>query len=660
MKIAEVAFNLPLERTFHYLIPPDLSPALQPGMRVAVSFGPRKQIGFVVRRVSESRFPRLKAIERILDPIPVIDDERWDLARWVSHYYFCSLGEALAAMVPSALRLSSQLNSAPSAAESMPAASHKSLSPSQQSAFARIEKALASSDSKPVLLHGVTGSGKTELYLQAIDRVLAEGRSAICLIPEIALTAQTIDRFQERFGSRVAVWHSQLTQRQRAQQWWRMSQGVSPVVVGARSAIFAPVKKLGLVVVDEEHEPTYKQQDIPRYHVREVALSRARLGKAAVILGSATPSIESAYAARKKQVSLLRLPERIGGAALAQVEVVDLKGEWAGRSRGGPLSNRLRQLIEQTMARDEQVMLLLNRRGFARVAQCQACGFIVRCSHCAIPLIYHAAEKALLCHYCRAQKPLAEVCTSCKKGYLALRGFGTERVESDMHRFFPGASIARMDRDTMQKSSRHREVYEAFKTRQIGLLVGTQMIAKGWDIPQVTLVGVVSADTALNLPDFRAGERTFDLLTQMAGRAGRGKHPGRVVIQTYCPEHYAISAAAAQDYERFYQEEIRMRRQAGLPPFSHLVELTILGRSKPRAVAAAADLAEALRKKAGKKAIHVLGPVPHRIARLRGNFRVTLMLKAKQAEPMVTLLQQVLKPGRQFEGLTVAVDVDPL
>ena len=682
--IAEVAFNLPLERTFHYLIPAELQGSVQPGRRVAAPFGPRERIGFIVQVLPRSPIKQLKALRRVIDPMPVIAEERWKLAEWLSDYYYCSLGEALAVMVPSGLRLTekTQKEDAKENHENVKNAEELlrplrisrlcggdfALTAHQQRALIRIMARLDSRHPHTVLLHGVTGSGKTELYLRAIERVLEQGRSAICLVPEIALTPQTIDRFRARFGERVAVWHSRLTDRQRALTWSRLAEGTGRIVVGARSAVFAPVRQLGLVILDEEHERTYKQEVAPRYHAREVAIARARLAGATVVLGSATPTVESYYAAGRDHGGLLTLPQRVKGHGLPKVEIVDMREELGRRFRAGPLSHRLQRALEETVDRKEQAMLLLNRRGFARIAQCKTCGAVVRCERCSVPLVYHAGRQELVCHYCNFHQVPEELCPACHKGYLRFRGTGTERVESELHRLFPVASILRMDGDTTKSRGSHREIYEAVKGRQVGLLVGTQMIAKGFDFPQVTLVGVVSADTALNLPDFRAGERTFDLLTQVAGRAGRGEQPGRVVIQTYCPNHYAIQAAGQHDYRRFYEEEIRMRRSLALPPFAHLIELTVLGGSLPRVNESAQALAVALRRACPERSrgaarrhrITLLGPAPHRIPRLRRTHRVCLMLKGREVAPIVAVLRTVLGPGRKFHGLPVLVDVDPV
>jgi primosomal protein N' (replication factor Y) len=662
--IAEVAFNIPLERTFHYLIPESLQQALTPGMRVLAPFGPRERMGFVVKTLSRSTIKELKTIRRIVDPRPVITAERWPLASWLSATSYCSLGEALAAMVPAQLRLSVQADLLTSAAAS---AIHgqgngagPELSAAQRGAVEIITAALNARRAQTILLHGITGSGKTELYLQAIALVLAQGRGTICLVPEISLTPQTIDRFRQRFGDQVAVWHSRLTARQRAETWQRLEQGQARIVIGARSAIFAPLEDLGLIILDEEHEPTYKQEDTPRYHAREVARVRAKLSGAVVLLGSATPSVESYYAATRGADRLVTLPERVEGRKLPKVEIIDMREQLTRRHRMAPLSDRLQRSIQEAVERDEQVMLLLNRRGFSRIVQCPACGVVVRCRRCAVPLIFHAARGELVCHYCNFHQLPAEVCSQCQKGYLRFRGTGTERVESELHRLFPAQSIARMDADTTKRRESHRQLYEAFKARQVIMLVGTQMIAKGLDFPQVTLVGVVSADTALNLPDFRAGERTFDLLTQVAGRAGRGERPGRVLIQTYCPGHYAIEAARHHDYQRFYAEEIRMRRRVRLPPFVRLIELTLYASSRQRVMEASDALAAALKRTAARRRMTLLGPAPHRIARLRRTYRVCIVLKGRTLEPMLEVLRKTLQPGRRFRGLPVTVDVDPL
>jgi primosomal protein N' (replication factor Y) len=656
--IAQVIFNLPIDRGFDYVVPQAMEGLLRPGMRVQAPFGHRRLIGIVSRLRARTTVTHPKALLRLIDRTPVLTRDDVRLARWMSSYYCCSLGEVCATMVPTSLRVRESLmgeESATHAPDEIP-----DLTAQQRAVFAPIEPVLRASSHHVFLLHGVTGSGKTELYLRVVEQVLRQGRSAICLVPEIALTPQTIDRFRQRFGSTVSLWHSRLTARQRSTEWQRLAEGKSRLVVGTRSAVFAPVKRLGAIILDEEHDSSYKQDMTPRYHAREVAIARARMANAVVILGSATPSIESSYAAKHAHYQLLELPERVQGRRLPQVEIIDMREELASGQRFAPLSRRLQYALRRIVDLREQAILLLNRRGFARVILCPACGLVVRCRQCAVPLIYHATARQLVCHYCNERKTPPEMCPACQRGYLRFRGSGTERIESELHRLFPILGIARMDTDTTKRRESHRQLYESIKTQEIDVLVGTQMVAKGLDIPQVTLVGVVSADTALNLPDFRAGERTFDLLTQVAGRAGRGDRPGQVLIQTYCPDHYAIRAASRHDYHEFYRAEIRMRKRLTLPPFVHLIELTVQGRKPERVQRTAEALAEGLRSRGSRRGITVLGPAPHRLKTLRGVVRWRLVMKAHSVGPMVRVLRRCLDDGRRFHGLPVIVDVDPL
>jgi len=696
--IAEVLLNLPVAHGFDYAVPEVLRTTLRPGMRVMVPVRDRKLVGVVHALRTASHVAHPKAILRLVDPFPVIKPEGFRLAQWIAEYYGCSLGEACTVMVPAGLRLrGSEEPESGTPSPGQTAGGVPDFTAEQRAAFAKLEPALRAGRHETFLLHGVTGSGKTELYLRAIDLALQLGRSAIVLVPEIAMTPQTIDRFRERFGPEVVLWHSRLTARQRALQWQRVVDGRSRIVVGTRSAVFAPVIRPGVIVLDEEHDPSYKQDQSPRYHARDVALARADIDQAIVILGSATPSVESYYRATMGGSTLLELTQRVHGRPLPRVEVIDMREEMTTRHRMTPFSDRLRIALQRVVDLNEQAILLLNRRGFARVAQCPACGLAIRCAECTVPMIYHADSQKLICHYCSAEGPIPDLCPSCQKGYLRLRGAGTERIESELHRLFPQLerSIARMDTDTTKQRDSHRRIYEAIKTQEIDLLVGTQMVAKGLDIPQVTLVGIVSADTALNLPDFRAGEMTFDLLTQVAGRAGRGDRPGQVLIQTYAPDHYAIQAASRHDYRGFYQAEIEMRRQLQLPPFVHFIELTVQGSRKERVQDTARALYEAAKKEIGKRPsrhdprwrakraqraqrvpilgrgsaasrgaggqkISLLGPAPHRILRLRGTFRWRVVLKAASVEPMMRLVRKLLGDGRRFHSLPVIIDVDPL
>ena len=550
----------------------------------------------------------------------------------------------------------------------------------QTEAVRQITAALADASpaKSPFLLYGVTGSGKTEVYLQALKECVARGKRGIVLVPEIALEPQTVARFSARFPGRVAVLHSGLTPGEAYDEWWRIRGGEFDVVVGPRSALFAPQPDLGLIVIDEEHEPTYKQQDPPpRYHARAVAVRMARATGSVLVLGSATPDVGSYVQALQHRLRLVELPDRptnrsgTAGAGdrrgLPSVVVTDLREELRAGNRS-IFSRPLQTALVDTLRRRQQAILFLNRRGAATFIQCRDCGMVVRCRRCESTMTYHSAQERLQCHQCNYRVGPPKQCRQCGSVRIRFLGVGTQKVASEVVRFLPGVRVLRWDRDTTAARGAHQALLAQFAGHEADVLVGTQMVAKGHDFPQGTLVGVVSADTALNLPDFRAGERTFDLLTQVAGRAGRGEQPGRVVIQTYCPNHYAIQAAGQHDYRRFYEEEIRMRRSLALPPFAHLIELTVLGGSLPRVNESAQALAVALRRACPERSrgaarrhrITLLGPAPHRIPRLRRTHRVCLMLKGREVAPIVAVLRTVLGPGRKFHGLPVLVDVDPV
>ena len=510
------------------------------------------------------------------------------------------------------------------------------LTPSQEEAWWTIQSSLSSrrQSKSPLvfLLHGVTGSGKTEIYLRALAEVVAQGRRAICLVPEIALTPQTIERFASRFPGRVALLHSALSLGEQYDEWRRIKEGGCDVVIGPRSALFAPQPDLGLIVIDEEHEWTYKQGDkSPRYHAREVAIKLAELTNAIVILGSATPDVETFYRGEQQEYQLIELKERItprGLTPLPGVEVVDLRSELKAGNRS-LFSRSLSGAMAEALARHEQVILFLNRRGTATFVQCRDCGFVLGCQRCSGALTYHSAISKLICHHCRYSCPLPQVCPQCLSHRLKLLGIGTQRVEEEVGQLFPGARVLRWDKDMTSRRRAHEEFLARFRAHEADILIGTQMIAKGLDLPQVTLAGVISADTGLNLPDFRAGERTFQLLCQVAGRSGRGLVSGRVIIQTYSPEHYAIQAASKHDYLAFYRHEIDYRRKLGYPPFARLARLTF---SHTNAVACQTEvermgqLIAAERDRRGMLDFRLIGPVPAFVPRLRGRYQWQIVL----------------------------------
>jgi len=507
------------------------------------------------------------------------------------------------------------------------------------------------------LLYGVTGSGKTEVYLQALAEVVKSGKQGIVLVPEIALTPQTIERFASRFPGRVAVLHSQLSLGERFDEWQRIQNGQVDVVIGPRSAIFAPLPDLGLIVIDEEHEWTYKQTDkSPRYHTREVAIKLSELTGATVVLGSATPDIESFYHAQKGDYHLLQLSERVTpweNAPLPQVEVVDLREELKSGNRS-MFSRSLSDAITRALAGGEQVMLFLNRRGSASFIQCRDCGFVLACRRCEVPLTYHLTGDTLLCHQCNYRMPVPRLCPQCQSRRIKFLGVGTQKLEQEAGKIFTRARFLRWDSDSTRGKNSHQKILDKFRDHQADILIGTQMITKGLDIPRVTLVGVVNADIALNLPDFRAGERTFQLLSQVAGRTGRGLLGGQVIIQTYSPDNYAVQAAARHDYPLFFTREIDYRRQLNNPPFSRLASLIYTHTNDAACQREAERMNWLLTEEMDSKGIagfSIIGPAPALVHRLRGRFRWQLVLRGPDPSSFLSVISFP-------QGWTI--DIDPV
>jgi primosomal protein N' (replication factor Y) (superfamily II helicase) len=527
----------------------------------------------------------------------------------------------------------------------------------------------------PFLLYGVTGSGKTLIYIELLREVVQQqGRGAIVLVPEIALTPQTVARFRAEFGDVVAVLHSALSDGERFDAWRALREGTRRIAIGARSAIFAPVARLGAIIVDEEHEASYKQSESPRYHAREVAVVRARLSGAVCVLGSATPALESWRNAQLGKFALLRLPERVEGRPLPPVEVIDLRREREAESaapvpRRGPLilSERLIDELNERLLRGEQSILLLNRRGYATFVQCRACGYVWHCAQCNVSLTFHRGRRRLVCHYCMHEEPPPTLCGECRSEDLAFRGVGTEQVEREVAELFPRARIARMDVDTTSAKWSHHEILERVGAGEVDILLGTQMIAKGLDFPNVTLVGVINADVAMNLPDFRASERTFQLLTQVAGRAGRGPRGGQVLIQTALPQHYAIRAAIAHDYDAFAERELDERAEPEYPPHTRLVNVVISGTEETAvqdAAQHAADWVNALLiEHRAADTLQLTGPAPCAIDRIRGRWRWHFLLRSRSAAAVGAACRQLqqryeLRPGRA--DLRLIIDRDPV
>ncbi|PWU00306.1 MAG: primosomal protein N' [Terriglobia bacterium] len=552
------------------------------------------------------------------------------------------------------------LHREPVAIASGPVRARHTLNAPQQAAFDQIHAAISEKHFHVFLLHGVTGSGKTEVYLNAIESVLAEGRGALLLVPEIALTPAVAGQFFSRFGDRVAILHSAFTDTERSDQWRRIRSGAASVVVGTRSGVFAPVVNLGLIVVDEEHDGSYKQEETPRYHGRDVAIVRAQNAGACVILGSATPSLESRYNVERGKYTLLELPGRIEERPLPTVELIDMRQEFLETRKQATFSRKLLDALAQRLEAREQTIILLNRRGFSSFVACRACGERIQCINCSVTLTYHKRDHRLLCHYCGYAQKVPRVCPKCTNEHIYFLGLGSERVEEELHHAFPTARIARLDRDTVTGKRQYESILHEFREGNYDMLVGTQMIAKGHDIPNVTLVGVISADVGLGIPDFRAAERTFQLLTQVAGRAGRGSIPGIVLVQTINPDHYAVRLAAAQDYAAFYAKELAFRRALHYPPFSAMANLLVRSEQKEAAMRMSSELALLLTPAPEK--LKIMGPAEAPVPRLKNEYRYQFLIKAASRKALNELLRQIhnFAADHKWGATALVIDVDPL
>ena len=533
--------------------------------------------------------------------------------------------------------------------------------PAQKAALAQIGAAVDRGKFLAMLLHGVTGSGKTAVYLSAMQSMLTKGRSAILLVPEIGLTPAMAADLHQVFGDEVAILHSALTDDERAEQWKRIRGGEAHIVVGTRSAVFAPVPDLALIVVDEEHDHSYKQDETPRYHARDVAVVRAKMTNAVVVLGSATPSLETYYNAQQGKYRLMELSERIEKRPLPVVEIIDMRAEFQRTKKDHVLSEKLVEEIGERLERGEQAMVLLNRRGYSSLVLCRECGETVQCKNCAIAMTYHKHERRLVCHYCGFVRPVPKTCPKCGSDYVQYLGTGAEKLEDLLHGMFPQARIGRLNRDTVRGRDDLERMLSALQAREIDLLVGTQMIAKGHDIPNVTLVGVVGSDATLGFPDFRAAERTFQLLTQVAGRAGRGETPGKVVLQTYFPDHYAIQYAAAHDYRGFYEKEARFRSWMHYPPFSALSNVLVRSPKLNEALTWAGILGKWF-ERTRLEGVRVIGPAAAPIVRLKTDYRYHFLLKAKSREHMNAVLRAMIAHAveSKIPRTNLVVDVDAL
>ena len=533
------------------------------------------------------------------------------------------------------------------------------LNQDQQVAVDHISQAVHQHEKTTFLLQGVTGSGKTEVYLQSIAQALSEGRTALMLVPEISLTPQIVNRVRRRFGSQVAVLHSGLSNGEQFDEWRRIERGEAKVVVGARSAVFAPLQNIGLIILDEEHESSYKQDEAPRYHAREVAKWRGAYHDAPVVLGSATPSLESRARALKGVYQFLQLPHRVNKQPLPPIQVVDMRPEIKQRGESN-FSLPLLQAVNDRLNRGEQSILMLNRRGFSSFMMCRDCGEVLKCPNCDISLTLHMDTRTMKCHYCGHEEPIPQICPNCHSRHIRYYGTGTEKVQQELKQLLPQARIIRMDVDTTRRKGMHEKLLKQFGDHQADILLGTQMIAKGLDFPNVTLVGVLNADTGLGLPDFRASERTFDLLSQVSGRAGRADKQGQVIIQTFNPYHYAIKDAQAHDYDRFFYQEMSLRHQASYPPYYFTVRLMASHPEEKAAAQAMAKIKQKLQQRLSPQTI-ILGPTPRAIARMKRRYYYQIVIKYKQDPALHSTLLKILQDtqSKGFRDVQVSIDPDP-
>ena len=536
-----------------------------------------------------------------------------------------------------------------------------SLNAEQQVAVETILQSVQEQQSQTYLLEGITGSGKTEVYLQVIAEVLNQGKTAIMLVPEISLTPQMVQRFKSRFGEHVAVMHSGLSQGEKYDEWRKIERGEAEVVVGARSAIFAPIENIGVIIVDEEHEASYKQEETPRYHARDLAIWRSEYHHCPVVLGSATPSLESRARAQKNVYQRLRLTQRANQAAtLPTIDVVDMRQE-VENGNVSSFSMSLQEKLQERLEKNEQSVLLLNRRGYSSFVMCRDCGYVLPCPNCDISLTLHMDSKTMKCHYCGHEERIPYRCPNCGQDKIRYYGTGTQKVEEELQTLLPDSRILRMDVDTTRRKGAHEKILRTFGEGQADILLGTQMIAKGLDFPNVTLVGVLNADTALNLPDFRSSERTFQLLTQVSGRAGRAEKPGEVIIQSFNPEHYAIQLAKAQDYEDFYTKEMYIRHRGDYPPYYFTVQITASHPEENEAAKQMFQIATKLKQGLSPQAI-LLGPTPNAIMRVNNRYFYQVIIKYKQEPMLQPLLKEILTDTQRAtaRGLKLSIDAEPM
>jgi len=649
-----VVFNRPLQ-PLTYEVPQKFG-EVKPGQRVIVPLREKACQGIVYSIKEDSDRKDLKQLIGVIDSEPLLNSDLIELAEWMARYYLCSIGEAMWTLIPKGIK-KKETTQTIVVEDTISEQRDFELTDEQKEILKIMKDSLENGSRGEFLLYGVTGSGKTEVYLRIIEEVLKRGRGGILLVPEISLTPQTVRYFSARMGDELAVLHSRLTKTQKLSQWQEILRGKKKVVIGARSAIFAPVENIGVIIIDEEHETSYKSDETPRYNAKTIAYYRAQKHNSILVFGSATPSVESFYMAKAGKLRLLTLSKRVGNQPLPSTKVSDLR-----RVKGEQhISKPLIQAIMKRLKSDEQIILFLNRRGYAPYVYCTNCGYVFRCKNCDISMTLHKKEKRIVCHYCGYWEGLPDVCPNCSDERIELMGFGTEKIEKSLKELFPGAIIKRMDTDTVKRRTAIYEILSDFGKQRIDILVGTQIVSKGLHFPNVTLVGVLNADISLNFPDFRAAERTFNLITQVSGRAGRGEKKGDVIIQTYNPSHYAIQCAKSQDYEDFFVREIRNRQNLRYPPFCRIVRLVVRGKDRERVFNYAYEIGDFIKSRVeGQKNISVLGPVSCPISRIKKNYRVHIIIKTDRISPVRNVLALLLNDEPKKYGVYLEIDFDPL
>ncbi|MEL3909192.1 MAG: primosomal protein N' [Treponemataceae bacterium] len=654
MEFLEVVFNLPIRSTFFYKnCDVNISGF---GKRVSAYFGKRKLVGFVIgeSEVLPKDFPaeiEVREIERFVDTEILFTKTQVILAKEIASFYICTLGEVLSCMLPSAKREKSLDSFGLSSVEF--SKKNFSLSQEQARAVEEIKLALNKGTQAFFYLFGITGSGKTEVYLNGIELALEQGKSAIYLVPEIALTHQTSEELVKRFGSKVAVLHSGLTASKKLSEWRRCLTGEAKVVVGARSAIFAPVQNLGLIIIDEEHDSSYKAGSTPRYHARQVAMMLSGILACPLVMGSATPSVEAWHSMQTGIIKKLELTKRLAGGTPPKIKIVSMQGQ------KGSLSQTLIAEMKETKAQEKQSIIFLNRRGFAHFYFCHSCGYQMLCKNCSVSMTWHKKEGVMKCHYCGWQSAPPHKCPDCGSLEAGYAGFGTEFIENEIKRFLPECELARVDTDSVNKKGALEKKLKLFREKKIDILLGTQMVAKGLNFPEVKLVGIAMADTSLQMPDFRATERTFALITQVAGRAGRFMPDGRVIIQTLRPTHPAIIFAKEANLEEFYELELVHRRQFSYPPFARLLRIVFRSKSKTKAVKASQEVTHFLKQRLPKTA-ELLGPAECVLSMVAGNYREQILLKNKTIRPLQNLVSALVENFKLSNGVYMEIDVDPV